>query len=96
MRSRTFPFPLLFFFSDYSFILRSLRKIVEEGKGGRKKKSAYSQVHDDYITYELRNLKSIFFPLKKKKVEQTSSSKLVHPYECFGKTSFFIPIQNNR
>ena len=76
--------PFLFlcfpFSSDYSFNLRSLRKIVEEGKGGREKKSACSQVHDDYITYELWNLSSIFFPLKKKKkkVEQISNSKLVH------------------
>lgn len=83
MRSTRRPFLFLCFsfFSDYSFILRSLRKIVEEGKGGKeKKKNAYSQVHDDYITYELWNLSSIFFPLKKKKkkVEQISNSKLVH------------------
>jgi len=76
MRNRPFLSSAFFLFSDYSFILRSLRKIVQEGRKG-KKKSACSQVHDDYITYELSNLKPFSF-LEGKKKRKQSRSQVAH------------------
>ncbi|PUU79290.1 hypothetical protein B9Z19DRAFT_1082092 [Tuber borchii] len=69
MRSTRRPF-LFFCFSFFQIIHSSFdlsEKLLKRGKVGEEK-CMLSQVHDDYITYELRNLRIFFFfPLRKKK-----------------------------